>query len=111
MHYASRPTPTVGTWTLAILTFGIGDLATTLYFLSSGQLVESHPIAASILESTGLWILVPWKAAAIAVFYALYRLAPRQYRIGVPVGLTLIGTMITTWNLYLGLFLARPFGL
>jgi len=87
-------------WLLAILTFGIGDVLTTAVFLSAEMNHESHPIAAQAVEEIGVWILAPWKAAVLGVFAGLYRATPKQFAVGVPIGLTLVGTALTVWNIY-----------
>jgi len=85
-------------WLFAIVLYGIGDTATTLYFIHAGLGVEKNVLVAPILEATGLWILVPWKAAAIGLFYVGYRLVPDDVAIGVPIGLALLGAFLTGWN-------------
>lgn len=104
-HTRQIVTPRVATvlWVLAIGTYGVGDLATTLYFIFTTPVVEGHPIAGPVAESVGHWILVPWKALAIGLFYALYRVVPSPYRIGIPIGLVVLGSGLTAWNSYLSL--------
>lgn len=87
-------------WIGAILTYGLTDLGTTLYYIHTGVGVEGNALVAPVLEATGLWILIPWKAAAIGLFYGLYRLVPDDMAIGVPIGLALLGAMLTVWNSY-----------
>ncbi|APX98743.1 hypothetical protein BB347_18735 (plasmid) [Natronorubrum daqingense] len=87
-------------WIFAVALFGTGDLATTIVFIEIGAGVEGNPIVAPVVESVGTWILVPWKFAAIGVFYLGYRVVPKQIRIGIPIGLTLVGAALTGWNLY-----------
>ncbi|SDQ25849.1 hypothetical protein [Natronobacterium texcoconense] len=94
-------------WILAVLTYGIGDLASTLYFVSTAPVVEAHPIAAHVTASVGHGILVPWKMAAFLLFYGLYRITPSDYRIGVPIGLVLLGGAVTAWNVYLSVVLVE----
>jgi len=90
-------------WALAVFLFGVVDVASTMYFVATTPAVEGHPLIAAAIGATGLWILVPWKAAAIGLFYGLYRLTPQAYRIGVPLGLTGVGAVVSMWNLHLGL--------
>ncbi|ELY65094.1 hypothetical protein C490_14030 [Natronobacterium gregoryi SP2] len=93
-------------WLLAVATYGIGDLSSTLYFVSTTPVVEVHPIAASVTDAVGHWILVPWKLAALLLFYGLYRVTPSDYRIGVPIGLFLLGSVVTIWNVSLSVRVA-----
>jgi len=98
-----RPRVHLAAWTIAVLTFGVVDVASTIYFVATTPAVESHPLVAAAIDATGLWILVPWKAAAFGLFYAAYRIAPRSWAVGVPIGLALIGSVVSVWNLQLGL--------
>jgi len=89
-------TPTV--WLVAIALFGVGDLVTTIYFIVEYGAVETHPVGAIAIDQLGLWILVPWKAAALALFYGFYRAVPKPYSLGVPIGLALLGAFTSAWN-------------
>lgn len=92
--------PTRGAlWTVAVLLFGIGDLATTIYFIDIGIAVEANPIGASIIDYGYEWLVV-WKLLVLALFYGVYRVVPRRVDVGVPVGLLLVGGLITFWNTY-----------
>ena len=98
-----RPRVHLAAWTIAVLTFGVVDVASTIYFVATTPAVESHPLVAAAIEATGLWILIPWKAAAFGLFYAAYRIVPQSWAVGVPIGLALIGSVVSVWNLRLGL--------
>lgn len=87
-------------WGLAIITFGIGDVVTTAVFITAEMNHEGNPLVASALYTYGLWILMPWKIAVFGIFAAIYRLVPSQISVGVPIGLTLVGTALTVWNIY-----------
>ncbi len=84
-------------WLAAIATFGVGDVATTWIALEAGA-VEGHPLAAPLIHGLGAWMAIPIKLVAFAVFLGIYRAAPRDVRVGVPIGLSAIGTAITAWN-------------
>ncbi|WP_226043313.1 hypothetical protein [Natrinema sp. DC36] len=98
LEYVPSISTTLGVWLLAVALFGIGDTATTMYFLSTSVATEGNPLVAPALEAVGLWILIPWKTAAIGLFYGLYRLVPDDMAIGVPIGLALLGAALTVWN-------------
>ncbi|MFD1527499.1 MULTISPECIES: hypothetical protein [Halobacteriales] len=49
-------------------------------------------------SAVGLWVLLPLKAVAIGLLYGLYRASPRAWRIGVPIGLVLVGSGLVAWN-------------
>jgi hypothetical protein len=87
-------------WIVAVVLFGAGDLALTLLGLLSGWAVEAHPVAGRLVADHGAWALVPTKVAVIGAFYGLYRVTPREFRIGVPLGLSLLGAAVVGWNLY-----------
>lgn len=88
-------------WVLAILFFGVGDLATTALGLSSGTLVEVGPLAAPILERFGLVALVALKAGSFAACYLFWRWTPAPSAAYVPLWLTGIGVVVTGWNVSL----------
>ncbi|MXV61292.1 hypothetical protein GS429_04275 [Natronorubrum sp. JWXQ-INN-674] len=90
-------------WLLAVFTYGIGDVATTMYFIETTAAVEGHPAIAAAINVAGLWILVPWKIGAIVFLYGFYRMTPHEWRIGVPIGTFILGSILTLWNLHLGI--------
>lgn len=85
-------------WVAAILMFGVGDVVTTLVGISAFGAVEASPVAGPVVETIGLWTLVPLKAATLVAFYGLFTYAPTDYREGVPLGLTLLGSAAVGWN-------------
>jgi hypothetical protein len=95
-------------WLVAIALFGVGDLLLTLFGLLTGWAIEAHPLAGQLVTGYGVWVLVPLKVAVIALFVGLYRLAPREVRVGVPLGLALLGGLVVVWNVFV---LLRAFGL
>jgi len=60
-----------------------------------------------VIESVGLWILLPWKLAVFGLFAALYRYTSDSISAGVPLGLFLLGTVLTIWNVYSSVFGVR----
>lgn len=85
-------------WVFAILIFGVGDVVTTAAGLSLGA-VESHPLSKLILGVAGVPGMIAWKAITLAAFVGFAALVPREWRVGVPIGVVLWGAVITTWNL------------
>ncbi|MFC6726993.1 hypothetical protein ACFQE1_21955, partial [Halobium palmae] len=77
-------------WVVALVLFGVGDLGLTLFGLLTGTAVEAHPLVGRLVAGYGVWVLVPLKLAVLGLFYAVYRLAPREVRVGVPIGLSLL---------------------
>lgn len=83
--------------------FVIGDLGTTymgLYYYPN-QIIEGNAIPALMINELGLWSLIPIKIAIFGIFYLLYRISPDPHKIGVPIGLTTIGVIVTLWNILL----------
>lgn len=86
-------------WLAAVVLFGLGDLGLTLVGLASGH-AEVHPLAGTAVITYGPLVLIPLKIAVIALFYLIYRLTPDEFDVGVPIGLTLIGSAVVLWNTY-----------
>lgn len=89
-HYTS--------WILAVLTFGIGDVLSTWWFLQQPGNVEDSPVALAVIDSIGVVGLIVWKLVVLAVFYAIYRYSPKNWRAGVPIGLAVLGSVVIAWN-------------
>lgn len=85
-------------WLLAVLCFGIGDVATTAVGLHVTGVVEVHPLAADGFERAVIASAIGLKAVAFGGCYLLWRLTPRPHCVGVPLGLTVLGTAVTLWN-------------
>ena len=41
----------------------------------------------------------PLKLLTFGLVYLLWRVTPRPYRIGVPLGIAILGIMVTVWNI------------
>lgn len=100
LRWAADDAPHVDWWLVAVALFGLGDLGLTLFGLLGGRAVEAHPIAGAVVAGYGVWVLVPLKLAVLGLFYGLYRAAPREVRVGVPLGLALLGGVVVAWNAY-----------
>lgn len=99
-----RPTLDAETtaWTAAVLLFGVGDIVTTLSGISYG-LPEANPLYATLFEvADPTAVLVGLKAIGFVALVALYR-AVESRRLVVPVGVAVMGGLITGLNL-LGLW-------
>ena len=86
-------------WIGAISLFGVGDLATTIVGLTLFGVAEQHPAGIAILATLGFGGLILWKAAVVGLFAGVARYLPAPHRIGVPLGLSLLGGIVTIWNL------------
>lgn len=87
-------------WTLAVAFFVTGDLLTTSVGVSSGQIAEVGPLGDPIVSRYGVLGMVALKIAVIALSYLAWRIVPDPERVGIPVGLLLIGVLVTLWNLF-----------
>jgi len=86
-------------WALGLLLFGVGDTVTTVVGLQSVHIVELGPLVGPVLGRFGLPGILSLKAAALGACYVLYRIVPEPHDLGVPIGITLVGSVVSTWNL------------
>ena len=78
--------------------FGVADLVTTFGGIAHYGAVEANPLVAPVIEAVGLFILVPLKTLVLLGFWFAFQSIPEDYRVGVPLGLTLLGAFVVTWN-------------
>jgi len=87
-------------WGAAVTTFGVGDVLTTYYGLQQEGVHESHPLSEFVLGSGGAAGMVAMKLVVFAVaLYAARNVAPEEWAVGIPIGLTLLGTVVVANNL------------
>lgn len=86
-------------WALGVAFFGVGDVATTAVGVAVVGLAEASPVAALAIARHGLPALAALKVAALAGSYAVWRVVPAPYRVGIPFGLAVLGVAATAWNL------------
>lgn len=87
-------------WLASILFWGIGDTFTTIIgYLHIDGAVEANPVISTLLGIHGIGILFIIKIGFFGGFYAGYRMCPSPYRVGIPMGLTVVGVGVTVWNL------------
>ena len=91
----------VQVWVVAILLYGIGDTATTLWGLSVGGVAEAGPVAKPLIEAYGPHALLFVKAVVFGSFYLVWAGLRTPGRIAVPLALALVGGVVTAWNLFL----------
>lgn len=88
---------------IAVVTFIFGDLITTytglLFF--SNTIIEQNNIPSMIIESFGIWSLIPIKIGYFGLTYLIYKIVSKPYNIGVMIGLGIIGSYATIHNLIL----------
>jgi hypothetical protein len=86
-------------WGLAFLFFCVGDVATTHVGLSMQGIVEAGPIVGPVLREYGLAAMLGLKGATVGLFYGAARPLPAPHSLGIPLGLTIVGVLVTAWNL------------
>lgn len=93
--------PTAILWIIAIVSYGVGDIVTTVIGLSSGSLVETSPLVIPMIQRFGLSALVGMKVLVFGFTGLLWWVTPYPDSLGVPLGLTIIGVLVTGWNMHL----------
>lgn len=104
--YRARPREFYLLWFIALLTYGVGDTATTaLAVFAAPTLAESNLMVATVLSHGGL---VGFLLLKLLVFLALLAISVRGSRRGdrfahywPPVAAVLFGVLLTGWNLRL----------
>lgn len=90
-------------WSSAVLLFVVGDLLTTGLGFAAGA-IEANPLPRMVLtqfDSVSMVgaFMVLWKGSVVAFFGYLYVVTPRPHRLGIPIGLTVLGLAVVVWNL------------
>lgn len=85
-------------WGYAVATYGFGDVVTTAYGMELDAVNEAHPVSDEILGAAGVEGMVATKALVLFVAYAAYKAAPAEHRVGIPIGLALLGTAVVANN-------------
>ena len=86
-------------WLVALLSFGVGDVVTTGVGLSLDGVREVGPLTEPLVEQFGPVVMLPVKVATFGGGYLLWKYTPQPHRVGVPLGLALLGVSVTGWNL------------
>ena len=86
-------------WVAAVLAFGVGDIVTTTVGVLDYGLPEINPFYATLFDATGtvLPVLLVTKAVGFVLLWELY-LRMDSHAGAVPVGVALIGLVITLLN-------------
>lgn len=85
-------------WVLALLTFGLGDVTTTWVGIQVGGVSEVGPLTTPMLQRHGIAAMVALKVVVFGGGYAAWRVLPSPQRVGVPLGVAIVGVAITCWN-------------
>lgn len=90
-------------WGIALLTFGLLDTVLTYHAVTHGIAREGNVFLAAVMETHGEWTLWLLKGIAMALFYAGYLLLEERMddrmRLGIPIGLSVVGVPVVAWNL------------
>jgi len=85
-------------WLVAVLFFGVGDLASTTAGIAAGG-VEANPVVGGVVRRYELAAMVPLKLVIFGLCYLIWRRSPEPYCASVPVALATMGAAATGWNL------------
>lgn len=86
-------------WVVAIAFFGVGDVVTTSTGLRMAAVHEAGPVSGVFLDRYGPSSMIVVKFTLFGGFYTLWKISPRDYRAGVPLGLAILGVCVVWWNL------------
>lgn len=86
-------------WVAAVLFFGVGDVATTSVGLSLQGISEAGPVTETLIHHYGLAAMFVTKTAVIGGFFLLWKVTPRPHCVSYPIGLSILGVVVTGWNL------------
>lgn len=85
-------------WALTIVFFRSGDLITTGIGFASGGIVETGSLGAPIMSKHGIPGMVMSKISVLSLAYTAWKFIPNPQRIGIPLGLAIVGVLATGWN-------------
>lgn len=86
-------------WAVAIVFYGIGDLVTTLAGTLFSHVLEVGPLPALLLDHYSAIVLPLLKVAVFACCYGFWVATPRPYNLAPPFALSVLGVLVTSWNL------------
>lgn len=86
-------------WGLGILTFGIGDTATTIYGIKTAGVIEANRLALILISEFTIWALIPVKFLFILLALLAWYYIPEPHNFGIPLGLATLGTAVLGWNI------------
>jgi len=85
-------------WIAVLIFFVVGDILTTYIGLSLPFIGEASPIAGPLYYSYGFLPLILLKVGFTGGMYLLWRQIDSLSRMGIPLGLALVGLFATVWN-------------
>jgi hypothetical protein len=90
---------TTSLWLGAVLLYGGGDTVTTLIGLRTPHVAEAGPVVGRFTGGAEIGGLLAVKIATFAGFYLAWRVLPPPGRVGIPLALSVVGGVVTLWNL------------
>jgi hypothetical protein len=84
---------------VTLLFFCVGDVVTTHVGLSIHGVVEMGPLVAPVLREHGVAAMVVLKGTTVGLFYGAAQAIPEPHAVGIPLGLAIVGVLVTGWNL------------
>lgn len=85
-------------WEMTLLFWVFGDLLTTIVGLQLPGVIEVGPLAQQILSQYGYAGLIVAKVVFTGFLFGMAARVPNPYHVGIPIGLTGVGIVITLWN-------------
>ena len=86
-------------WATAVAFFGVGDLTTTAVGLGFAGVVEAGPVVGPVVDQYGIAGIGLVKLLVFAGSYGLWRAVPAPHRLGIPLGIAVVGVGVTGWNI------------
>lgn len=87
-------------WLLAAVSFGLGDVVTTIIGFRMAGVYELNPIASSLFQYSSVGALLALKTGAFGIGYIVWVWTPRPQCLGAPLALITVGVPVTVWNLH-----------
>ena len=87
-------------WIVAILLYGVGDYVTTVVAVRRADVVEANPAVIALLsdQPSPLGFAILKLGALVVCFLGFLSVSGSQAAIGVPVGIALLGAVVTVSN-------------
>lgn len=87
-------------WIVAILLYGVGDYVTTVVAVRRADVVEANPAVIALLsdQPSPLGFAILKIGALVVCFLGFLSISGSQIAIGVPVGIALLGAIVTVSN-------------
>jgi len=86
-------------WWVAVLSWGVGDIATTTYGLMQfDRSFEMNPFLAIAIAEFGVSAMILIKLVVLFVAVLCWRYCPSPHRLGIPLGISVVGIIVTAWN-------------